>query len=381
MSKFTRVVCILAATLGGVPAPSAVGPGSIAAGPPTTSLFAVDSAARAGALNGIAVISRADVWAVGSLRRGAAQHWDGSDWEVARTPGMGAGDELLAVSALGPDEVWAVGYDIEGDGAATLVEHWDGAAWRRMPSPNPSSFNTLYGVAALSPADVWAVGTQLDEAGYSKTLIQHWNGARWRTVPSPDPAETNNSLFAVAAVSATDVWAVGNYTPDPPAVQMPLVVHWDGTSWEVVAAPPVGAVSNTLRGVTVLAADDVWAVGHFSDGGPESKPLVQHWDGLTWSPVPAPTAEVASQLRAVAGESTGDALWAVGFSWDVAGTRHALAERWDGRAWRIVPAEQIGSGDNFLVGVDVLDGFPWAAGFVQAPTSQLRSLVERCCAR
>jgi hypothetical protein len=43
----------------------------------------------------------------------------------------------------------------------------------------------------------------------SHTLIEHWNGSAWTIVPSPNVGSGNNSLAAVAARSANDVWAVG----------------------------------------------------------------------------------------------------------------------------------------------------------------------------
>jgi len=380
MRQVTRVVCVVGLVLAGVPE-------SVGAAEPRTAdavhggLFAIASAIRPGSLNAMATIAEDDIWAVGSFRRGGALHWDGEAWTVHRTPGVPEGGELLGISALGADDIWAVGYGIVDSRSITVVQHWDGDEWRRVPSPNPSSFNTLYGVAAISPTDAWAVGTRLDDVGYSKTLIQHWNGRRWRTVPSPDPVPTNNYLFAVTAVSANDVWAVGDAAPDPPAPQQPLVQHWDGTAWTVVPAPLVGDVANVLWGVTAVGPDDVWAVGHFSDGGPATRPLIEHWDGAAWSPVEAPSVESATQLRAVAAASSPDDVWAVGFSTDEIGTRHAVTEHWDGHTWRVVGSDQVGRGDNFLVAVDVLGDLPWAAGFFQARDAQLRSLVERCCRR
>src|SRR6266567_3297398 len=83
------------------------------------------------------------------------------------------------------------------------------AAWTVVSSPNPGSVNDLNGVAAVSASDVWAVGEFINASNVNQTLIEHWNGHKWSVVPSPNVGTHNNELFGVTAVSATDVWAVG----------------------------------------------------------------------------------------------------------------------------------------------------------------------------
>jgi len=42
-------------------------------------------------------------------------------------------------------------------------------------------------------------------------------------------------LDAVAATSATDAWAVGNYSSA--SASGTLILHWDGTAWTQVPSP------------------------------------------------------------------------------------------------------------------------------------------------
>src|SRR5205823_4783917 len=91
----------------------------------------------------------------------------------------------------------------------TLIEHWNGTTWSLVTSPNPNGNGTLLGVAAVSKSNVWAVGTFNNTAGSSHTLIEHWNGTTWSHVTSPNP-NGGSSLFGVARVLATSqLWAVG----------------------------------------------------------------------------------------------------------------------------------------------------------------------------
>src|SRR4051794_31023722 len=73
----------------------------------------------------------------------------------------------------------------------------------------------------------------------------------WEYVPSEDVAGGNNSLAKVAAVSPTDVWAVGYYTTTSTTEQM-LIEHWNGTQWNLVPSPGPG----TLTGIAAISATD-----------------------------------------------------------------------------------------------------------------------------
>ena len=47
----------------------------------------------------------------------------------------------------------------------TVVEHWDGSAWSIVPSPNPGGNNSLYDLAIVSPTGIWAVGSFIPPGG------------------------------------------------------------------------------------------------------------------------------------------------------------------------------------------------------------------------
>src|SRR5262249_12684105 len=155
----------------------------------------------------------------------------------------------------------------------------------------------------------------------------------WQIVPSPDQSAKTNLLKSVAAVSSTDVWSVGEYTPDTTFDTRTLAEHWDGTQWSVVPSPNQGTGSNSLTSVAVVSSSDVWAVGYyFSASGYQT--LAEHWDGTQWSIVPAPNQTTGDdQLLSVAVVSSTD-VWAVGFYTNGPRTPfHPLVEHWDGTQW------------------------------------------------
>jgi hypothetical protein len=151
------------------------------------------------------------------------------------------------------------GWLLDGDvaGESTLTEHWDGTSWRVVPSPNDDRSQRLTDVAAVSSTDVWAVG---DDA--SGLIPEHRDGTRWSIVrpPSPIPDRAYSSqLISVAALGSNDVWAAGWYMPR--FTVHPLVEHWNGVSWSLVAAGHRPGANEQLTGVVAIGADDAWAVG------------------------------------------------------------------------------------------------------------------------
>ena len=193
-----------------------------------------------------------------------------------------AQNTLFAVKGLSPTDAWAVGSTGTGQ---ILVLHWNGTAWIQAATPNLNG--QLTAVSALSPTDAWAVG--LGGSGSTQSLVLHWDGTSWTRQRSPNPAGTStgkfNDLNGVAAVSATDAWAVGFYghdVGDGGTAGKPLVLHWDGTSWTKAKAPFFGT-SSGLRSVSALSATDIWAVGGVFSNGAAGTTLILHWNGTAWT--------------------------------------------------------------------------------------------------
>lgn len=280
---------------------------------------------RLNTLYGVSAVSASDIWAVGS-RNGSIGgislsqilHWDGSSWSVVPGPDPGTWtNELYAVTAVAPDDVWAVGTTRTLGGIyRTLVVHWDGAAWRVIPSADAAGEDELNAVVALSPDNIWAVGTIGAHGGAATTLTEHWDGMQWSIVPSPNAGLLHNFLLGVSASSPNNVWAVGFTCPDNNGCgsfynRHTLAMRWDGTQWSLVNLPDLASQDDLLLTTLALSPDDVWAMGsvkYKNDG----QPLAMHWDGASWSVVPSEDPQsVAPEFRSVLGFPGGD-LWAVG---------------------------------------------------------------------
>ncbi len=181
-------------------------------------------------------------------------------------------------------------------------------AWKVVSSPNVGSGNNqLQAIAAITASDIWAVGSSAaDSSSPSQALIEHWNGTQWSVVSSPQPNGWTSDLVGVAAISSNDVWAVGSYVTTTGTFI--LIEHWDGTQWSIISGPNPGAYSNNLNGVIAISSSDVWAVGNFAVSNSSSgRTLTEHWDGQQWSVVPSPNVgSNYNTLSSVAAISTTD---------------------------------------------------------------------------
>ena len=299
---------------------------------------------------GLAVISQNDVWAVGSQVAGggakihpAAEHWDGSAWTLVTTPYSGLGENALnGVSAVSTNDVWAVGYwqPAKKTDAAfhTLTEHWDGTSWSVVPSPtvNNSGSNTLTAVSAVGTNDVWAVGYYFDSKNIRNTLIEHWDGTQWSIVPGVDPGGMSDALLGVRAITSNNVWAVG-YTSAGYGYDA-LIEHWDGSSWtQFAAAGDPSSAEDVLAGIDANSASDITAVGYHVIGS-DYRTLVEHFDGTSWTVQPSVNGAdgVVTVVRAVSVQPND--IWAAGFDYRVATGRYVeYTENWNGSTWTSVP--------------------------------------------
>jgi hypothetical protein len=276
-----------------------------------------------------------NVWAVGVVYpptggsfHGVGLRYDGTAWHSVSRTGLPGNEALRGVKAASATDVWVVGDHRAGIGGYdTLAAHWNGTMWtpETTPDGNPGGFNHLYGVAAAG-GTVWAVGTYVDPSSSTNRLklILTRTGGSWHVSAAPRVA-TYESLAAVDATGSADAWAVGSASSDiQSAPQVPLALHWNGTSW---ASRTVPAPSNTaLAGVDARTSSDVWAVGSSSDAS-GAQPYAAHFDGTSWHNVAPPTIAGGGQLTDVVALSASNVV-AVGRA-----NGAPLVLRWNGTSW------------------------------------------------
>ena len=306
-----------------------------------------------------------------------AQATFAGNWTVVNSPNVGnTPNSLNAVDGASDSDVWAVGVSSASGytSSRALIEHWDGTRWSIVKSISPgTSFNILAAVAAVSANDAWAIGEFSSSSGSYKTLIEHWNGAAWSVVPSPNASVTLNFLSGIAVVSANDIWTVGSFQNGDDSV--PLTLHWNGSVWSIVSSPTIANIDTSLSGVTAIAANDVWAVGASGDVNHEARTFTVHWNGTSWSIVPSANDGVEGNFLHAVTAIASDNVWAVGRVENI----DTLALHWDGANWSVVSTPTILN--NGFATLDSVVALPsqseWAVGqFFQNSQSRSRTLTE-----
>jgi hypothetical protein len=353
-------------------------------------------------LRGIVALSATNAWAVGFnnnpngpqfAENTLIEHFDGQSWQIVPTPNTSLPqNELLAVAGSSATDIWAVGtaLDPASSPAKTLILHFNGSSWTIVTSPSPdTSNNTLFAIAAISPTNAYAAGyhqalpTNTNPNPKSETLILHWDGTSWTQVASPNPnlaSGFNNQLLGMTAVSATDIWAVG-FSGNFQAFFEPLTLHFDGTSWNPVAAvtPSTGATGDYFSAVSAVASQDIWAVGQ-TMGSTSTHPVLEHWDGVQWTKYGFRFSQTTNSnfvaLYSVSALAS-NFVWAVG---EIAGS--PLILQWDGTAWNQVAAAIVNASTttpNTLQGVSAVDSnTAFAAGrfFLFTNSSQTAGICQ-----
>jgi hypothetical protein len=201
----------------------------------------------------------------------------------------------------------------------------------------------LVAIAGSASDDLWAVGDRWPDPGRVFPLLEHWDGRRWTYSAGASLGGRQAWLTSVAATASGDVWAVGYYASVRRSPSAPLIEHWNGTSWSL---QPTGALTEvkgvlpqTLTSVVALAPDDVWVLGHSRQGSGASD-VYLHWDGTSWKLHPGPNISPRlglAAMQAIGADHRGG-LWAVG-GWVGIGQadvpRGGIVERWNGRRWQV----------------------------------------------
>jgi len=159
--------------------------------------------------------------------------------------------------------------------------------------------SVLTGAVATSASDAWAVGLSvpasssaavirqvqaLRRQGTSRarteaaavdatTLLRHYNGRSWQAVAAPSGIDILETTQPIAATSGSDAWVAGfEITGNTEATKL---AHWNGSKWNNV----VSLENSYPDAVVAVNAKDYWAFGSENYAGTE---VAWHYTGKKW---------------------------------------------------------------------------------------------------
>ena len=201
--------------------------------------------------------------------------------------------------------------------------------------------DALVAIAGSASDDIWAVGDRLPNLRQVFPLLEHWDGRRWAYSAGASLGGRQAYLTSVAASASGDVWAVGNFASVGSRPPAPLIEHWNGRSWSLQPTDALkrlkSALPYTVTSVTALAPNNVWVLG---TPGSNYSDVYLHWNGTSWQIFRGPhlisPSRGTAAMQTIASDRRGH-LWAVG-GW-MRGQSEAgvpgggIVERWTGRRW------------------------------------------------
>jgi hypothetical protein len=198
-----------------------------------------------GILNAVLDFSPTNAWAFADF---SVVHWNGTAWSV-----VSGALPALAVSADGPDDIWAVYKD-------DMVTHYNGTSWSTYTLSGPSG-TSVGTVVALSPTDVWVGGTN-----GTGPLLEHFNGTSWQVMTTPS-SFADAGVLAMTAQSDSDVWI---FSESNPLTEPLLLANWNGSSW-TTSPSPIPADTSVSIGSAASSASHTWLFGF---DGSTGEPLI-----------------------------------------------------------------------------------------------------------
>ncbi|WP_422125988.1 hypothetical protein [Streptomyces alfalfae] len=190
-------------------------------------------------------------------------------WSALPVPPASALVTVSDLSARGPDEAWASGYEHAADGLRPMLYRWDGTAWTRDTTfPGAGELGRL-GKAQFVGEEAWILQDRAGAGQILRRSADGWNsaggahllrfdGKTWRESRSPSDV----ALTSVVA-GGGETWLIGSRDGAQ------VLLRRDGRGRRDLPAPP-----GSVYGLHILAGDDVWAAG-----GTHAGAAVSHCDG------------------------------------------------------------------------------------------------------
>lgn len=230
-------------------------------------------------------------------------------------------DEFKGISCPGATLCLAVGRNAFAKNS--FLEQWNGSAWTLQENLG----GEMRQIACASTTTCVAVG--VGGSGVANTWMINQVGGGWsaNAVAPPLPGGATQSTLSGVSCNATSCTAVGSYR-NAEGTYRPLVERWNGSTWSLQEAPnpPEGSAQNAMLSVSCPASNFCVAAGEAA-----AKPVTELWTGSSWMTAWGllPSGASTGKLASVSCISS-VACTFVGSSAEKLGGEKTLVERWNG---------------------------------------------------
>lgn len=308
------------------------------------SMQSVSSPAGFAYLNGVSCPTRTECLAVGSYEDyddAYVAEYDGSWTNVVDVPSPGDDENVLtAVSCRSATSCLAVGYQTGEEDEIPLTEsiHVSSGVTVTEAGSNESftAYEELWGVSC-TPSVCVATGYGSDNEWYASGFAETWNSHSWVTDPVQAPASLAfTDLDAVACMSAKLCIVGGDYDAQSTLfTDLPLVETLTSHGFRVSTFPRQFTPYSELEAVVCASRTSCVADGEV-DTGDLYVPLVEVWNGKTWTSLFAPRGLFGAWLGGVTCTSTTFCLLTGGTGGNYYYESSPLALEFNGKSFKVL---------------------------------------------
>jgi len=259
----------------------------------------------------IVMVAANDGWAI-ALKQvgqtGVVLHYDGTTWQSAPSPMLGAGEVPQFLQMLSPTSGWMVTL-IGNDHPIPHLWRYDGTSWSQQAVPDLSKVE-ISALAMVSPNEGWLAGDTLNAQGSPDAgVFYHYLNGTWQLQQTLPGIPIASMSFAAPdagwALSSTDVYGAQG--------TMSVLVRYHAGRWTPLPSntlPHVGQNPGQLR---LFAPNDGWLPITIVPAGGAEQLQFYHYDGTRWALAQQlALPQGAEDIQCLAIDFNGGVGWAVG---------------------------------------------------------------------
>ncbi len=299
---------------------------------------------------GWAVVNCIASWPPRQFSKGIIYHLVDGNWQrVEDAPVLGPPYSCYkAISAIGPEEVWAVGLQggLYGCQFGTWVLHYSNGHWENVNLENKLFTDHATGLLDIDMVDAengWAVG-------YG--LIFRYKKGQWSIevdlpIEHINDQRQENPFYAVSMADVNEGWAGGRDG---------LLFHYERGTW--TRWQDSLFESATVMDIHTVRPGEAWAVGTRGSGDSSSVPRIWHYANNKWSETVPQIGQARINSIKMVSPNEG---WAIGQCYTECKNGYVILHYTNGH-WENIPAPRRDFADLQSVGVAGPDHI-WIGGW------------------